>query len=203
MARLLTTAVLVAFLCSLLHEIEAFSSRSAIPASLLAQSSSLLGSNNCLQRPSTAIYATDDDNDDDDDDDDDGDDDDEMDSSDLGDWRKFRASLIDGEEDFSSSPQAAKKKSVAVQNEALLEQQNKELAAEYRSGVWAHTIGQPEVGGLLCRMPIEAEIFYHGTGHWKEKLDIMVSLDDNDVASSSETITDEDPGLLGYAKVNR
>ena len=87
-------------------------------------------------------------------------DDEEIDDSSLGDWRKFRASLIDGGLPGSTEQkEKPSKKSVAEKNEELLAQQNEKLAEEYRSGVWAHTVGQPEVGGLLCRMPLEAELY--------------------------------------------
>ena len=127
-------------------------------------------------------------------DDDDDDDDDELDDASLGDWRKFRASLIDGglpgettagdstkTDDNQDTKKSKKNKSVAAQNEALLAQQNEQLAEEYRTGIWAHTIGQAEVGGLLCRMPLEAELYLGANGgYWKEKLDLMLSLESMD-----------------------
>jgi hypothetical protein len=33
------------------------------------------------------------------------------------------------------------------------------LAQEYLNGVWAHDTSSPEVGGLVCRMPLELEIY--------------------------------------------
>jgi hypothetical protein len=50
-----------------------------------------------------------------------------------GDWRAFRRSL-------TKSEQTPKQQRLAVakQNEKVLESQNESLAAEYRSGVWAH-----------------------------------------------------------------
>lgn len=113
----------------------------------------------------TRLYASNDEGEDDDDDD--------MEDVDLGDWRKFRASLIDtgistGEEEKNKEKES--KPSVADKNEQLLEKQNAQLAEEYRSGVWAHTTGEPEVGGLLCRMPLEAELFYGEKGYWKKQL---------------------------------
>ena len=50
-------------------------------------------------------------------------------------------------------------KSVSKQNEELLEAQNSALAQEYLNGVWAHDTSSPEVGGLVCRMPLELEIY--------------------------------------------
>lgn len=110
----------------------------------------------------------------------------------LGDWRKFRASLIAREEEQqdifndedkqksnknnkSNKENTVTIKSVSKENEVLLEQQNSQLAKEYKEGVWAHLIAEPEVGGLLCRMPIEGELYW-GTGYWKKRLDTMLSI---------------------------
>ena len=146
--------------------------------------------------PSLLRAVPDDDDDEEDDDDDEG----ELDSS-LGDWRKFRATLIDGGlpgEQSSVGGQEVKKerKAVAEKNEALLAQQNEKLAEEYKSGVWAHTIGQPEVGGLLCRMPFEAELYMgKNGGYWKEKLDVMLSLE-SDTDKTTDEEADSDTKML-------
>jgi hypothetical protein len=51
-------------------------------------------------------------------------------------------------------------KSVSKRNKELLSTQNVALAEEYsRGGVWAHESGVLEVGGLVCRMPLEGEIY--------------------------------------------
>jgi hypothetical protein len=216
-----------------------------------------------------AINNEEDHDEDDDDDDDDEEEDMIVDDAALGDWRKFRATLIDGglptansgadtttttttttttgmttttalyttilpTEDGSSSTSSTiasssmvdesssptlkkRRRTVAAQNEALLAQQNQPLAEEYRTGIWAHTIGQAEVGGLLCRMPVEAELYYHGTGYWKDKLDIMVQLepasspsppeDSQAVAasssSSSSSLGDKEQELNTNAKVEQ
>lgn len=50
-------------------------------------------------------------------------------------------------------------KSVSKKNEELLLSQNEQLANEYITGVWAHEAPVPEVGGLVCRLPLEAEIY--------------------------------------------
>jgi hypothetical protein len=50
-------------------------------------------------------------------------------------------------------------KSVSKKNEKLLAAQNAALAEEYFHGVWAHESAIPEVGGLVCRLPLEAEIY--------------------------------------------
>jgi hypothetical protein len=147
-------------------------------------------------------------NDEDDEEEDDDDDDDILTDVSLGDWRKFRASLIDGGLPGENGGkkvkvEPTKNKSVAAENEVLLAQQNEKLAEEYRSGVWAHTVGQPEVGGLLCRMPLEAELYYGGTGYWKKKLDIMLALDP--INSEGEKKLDEEVDLeiLTRSKVDR
>ena len=58
-------------------------------------------------------------------------------------------------------------KSVSEENEQLLTTQNSDLAEEYVNGVWAHESAIPEVGGLVCRMPLEVEI-YRGGGDFSE-----------------------------------
>lgn len=125
-------------------------------------------------------------NEDETDEDEDGDEE-ELNADSLGDWRKFRASLIDGGlpsdkpktvDSSSSSKKLSSKKSVAAKNEELLAKQNQALAEEYRTGVWAHKISQAEVGGLLCRMPLEAELYLgKRKSYWKEKLNIMLRLE--------------------------
>ena len=132
-------------------------------------------------------------------------DDDDEETPDLGDWRKFRASLIQQEtaeeEDMmmdesvpcdtatpssttnnnnNSNPQQQASSSSATHkssktkpnnalNEALLAQQNQALADEYRQGVWAHVTTEPEVGGLLARLPLEAQLYYSATANDNQK----------------------------------
>jgi hypothetical protein len=139
-----------------------------------------------------------------DDDDDDDDDETEEDIA-LGDWRKFRASLIHsglpGADDVADQKEekAKSKKSVAKENEKLLQEQNQELAREYQAGVWAHVVAEPEVGGLLCRLPIEAEIYLGANGgYWKEKLSAMLSLD---LSYTSKKKEGEEEEALNDAKV--
>mmetsp|Transcript_15035 Transcript_15035/g.36735 ORF Transcript_15035/g.36735 Transcript_15035/m.36735 type:complete len:490 (+) Transcript_15035:270-1739(+) len=106
--------------------------------------------------------------DDDDEDFDDDDEDDEfIDTDSLGDWRAFRRNLAfdeqDGEETEENEPSSSLKtkpiKSVSKANEEILISQNEKLAAEYLTGVWAHPVATPEVGGLVARMPLERELF--------------------------------------------
>ena len=169
------------------------------------------------QKNSLALFAAADDEEEDDDDEYD------IDDSSLGDWRKFRASLIDeglpGEDTkdeettnynaISKTEDSKKKtrKSVAAKNEKLLEEQNAQLAEEYKAGIWAHTIQQAEVGGLLCRMPLEAELYLGDSasgGYWKQKLDLMLTDTDN---SKSDVVKglqlDEDPETVTIAKVDQ
>jgi len=47
---------------------------------------------------------------------------------------------------------------VAPQNEELLREQNEELWREYYGGAWAHASPGPEAGGLICRMPLQAQL---------------------------------------------
>lgn len=159
--------------------------------------------------------------DDDNDDDDDDDDDYSIDDASL-DWRKFRASLIDeglpGEvtsqkdgkiSDSTTNAEDKKKtrKSVAVQNEKLLEEQNAQLAEEYKTGIWAHTVPQAEVGGLLCRMPLEAELYLgNDGGYWKQKLDLMLT-DAGDDKAKGDVVKglrlDEDPETVTISRVDQ
>ena len=80
---------------------------------------------------------------------DDDDDDDMIDVDSLGDWRAFRRSLAANSSSSSSSEQErltvpsqvaapSRSKTVSRENEELLETQSRELADEYRKGVWAH-----------------------------------------------------------------
>lgn len=127
---------------------------------------------------------------------DDDDDDVSIDPDSLGDWRAFRRNLaqsgIGVSESSSESAEGgskekkpeAKPKSVSKRNEELLMSQNKALANEYRTGVWAHEAPNAEVGGLLCRLPLEAEI-YRNTEHSLigKKLETRLSLDNGDLPS--------------------
>eukprot|EP00980_Cylindrotheca_fusiformis_P028177 scaffold22585_cov149-Cylindrotheca_fusiformis.AAC.7 len=94
----------------------------------------------------------------------------------LADWRKFRASLIAQETKTNEGDSSSAPPSVAKENEKLLQEQNEALAKEYKREVWAHLIPDPEVGGLICRMPIEGELYW-GTGFWKDKLDALLRMD--------------------------
>lgn len=132
----------------------------------------------------------------DDDDEEDDDDDEYIETTDLGDWRSFRKTLVDsgisyesteagyldtdtkkdtetktstssdtetGEDfdvvDASKGSLAERPTSVSKANEELLEKQSETLAKEYKDGVWAHESGFAEIGGLVVRMPLEAEIY--------------------------------------------
>lgn len=68
--------------------------------------------------------------------DDDEDDDDYIDTEALGDWRDFRRTLV---------PSGSSVK-ICEENEQVLASQSPELAAEYRTGVWAH-----ETPTVRCR----------------------------------------------------
>lgn len=108
---------------------------------------------------------------DDEEDDDDEDDDDYIDTDSLGDWRNFRRSLTVGEhddDDTAGDASATSSKTLleafssereVTENEMILQSQNKKLAEEYASGVWAHETATPEVGGLVIRMPLEVELY--------------------------------------------
>lgn len=97
--------------------------------------------------------------------DDEEDDDEFIDTDSLGDWRTFRRNLTFEEpekqqqEKDEEAVKEKRPKSVSKENEQILLSQNEELAREYITGVWAHEVAQPEVGGLVVRMPLEAEIY--------------------------------------------
>jgi len=70
---------------------------------------------------------------------DDDDDDDYIDTDSLGDWRNFRRSLSMGDNDDGSAATAmASAEREITENEKVLEKQNKKLAEEYASDIWAH-----------------------------------------------------------------
>lgn len=143
----------------------------AVEASLRSQRTTF-----CLMSPS-------DEDDDGDDGNDDDDEDDDIDPNSLGDWRAFRMNLANSDGLSSSSVEGileetetstasasydsstasnrpkSRPKSVSKQNEQLLNAQNAALADEYLNGAWAHESAVAEVGGLVCRMPLEAEIY--------------------------------------------
>lgn len=59
----------------------------------------------------------------------------------------------------TTASSSSRPKSVSKRNERLLDSQNAALAEEYLTGAWAHESPVPEAGGLVCRMPLEAEIY--------------------------------------------
>ena len=131
-------------------------------------------------------------------DDDDDDDDDEYDDIQLGDWRQFRMNLAetgiktpqdvrkpaeDKDESANSaiSEEPKRPRSVSKKNEELLKSQNQQLADEYLSGVWAHEISEPELGSLVCRLPVEAEIWRSkGKSSIGRKLQNHLKLDEDE-----------------------
>lgn len=73
-------------------------------------------------------------------------------------WRAFRARLISGGVAVTGEvPVAVERLAVAPANEELLREQSTALWREYSTGAWAHVAPQPEAGGLLCRVPIQAQ----------------------------------------------
>ena len=199
------------FVSSLVVEIRAYAFvPQAVTSSIgtRLQSSQRSASSSSSTQSSFLLQATESDGIDFGDDDEEDDDDIELDDSALGDWRKFRASLIDGglktsADEPGDAGKLKKRQPVAEQNEKLLEEQNAKLAEEYRSGVWAHIIGEPEVGGLLCRLPIEAEIYYGEEGHWKDKIKLMISMDDSSAIKENPDRLDEESDLLTETRVNQ
>lgn len=84
---------------------------------------------------------------DNDEEEDDDDDDEYIDTDSLGDWRNFRRSLAMGDaddnnessKDSTASSMVSNEREV-TENEQVLKEQNKELAEEYASGIWAHQV---------------------------------------------------------------
>lgn len=112
---------------------------------------------------------------DDNNDEDDDDDDDEYISDDtLGDWRTFRSTLVgnglsspslsetgenkDYEEGDKPKVEKTEEEKEVSANVELLFSQSDKLGEEYLSGAWAHEAPDVEVGGLVVRLPLEAEI---------------------------------------------
>ena len=57
---------------------------------------------------------------------------------------------------------------IIIISRVLLSSQNSVLAEEYLSGVWAHESSIIEVGGLVCRMPLDYTyryFIYNRIGH--------------------------------------
>ena len=150
-----------------------------------------------------------------DDEDEMGDDEEYIDESFLDDWRSFRANLANsgistqsedrmvdkssggaGSSDDSSPVASSRPKSVSKRNEELLKSQNAELYKEYESGVWAHEAPAPEVGGLLCRLPLEAEIYrnakYCPVG--RKLQDILERNDEDSTAAQPPSQSDDGLG---------
>ncbi len=123
-------------------------------------------------------------------DDDEEEEDDYIDDSALGDWRTFRSSLVGSgltspesenlreqstnEEQLSSSSASSSSSSTSTQtskeetekdispNVELLFSQSDKLGEEYLTGAWAHESPGVEIGGLVVRLPLEAEIYKNG-----------------------------------------
>lgn len=99
----------------------------------------------------------------------------------LGDWRAFRARLVEGglpvvgEADSATSNATKLSKPKAKLDEAnvaLAKSQSLVMAAELSDpgAVWAHEVSSPEVGCLLIRLPLEAAIVLNKESHWGGKL---------------------------------
>ena len=61
--------------------------------------------------------------------------------------------------DASKGSSIDRPKSVSKGNEDLLNEQSSSLAKEYKDNVWAHESTIAEVGGLVVRLPLEAELY--------------------------------------------
>ena len=133
-----------------------------VPSSLSANRSpsSAFGLERKQKRVSPSFLYGDSFQDNDDEEEDDDDDDDEyIDTDSLGDWRNFRRSLAMGDaddndessKDSTASSMASNEREV-TENEQVLKKQNKELAEEYASGIWAHqvaTVSAEKMAGTI------------------------------------------------------
>ncbi|KAJ1445957.1 hypothetical protein M885DRAFT_578381 [Pelagophyceae sp. CCMP2097] len=96
----------------------------------------------------------------------------------LGDWRAFRAQLMETgvvtTED--AAPEAETKEArkptagPSARNSALVEAQSAKLFRELKIGSWAHDVANPEVGGLLLRMPLEMQLVSTPKSYWGSRL---------------------------------
>ena len=64
----------------------------------------------------------------------------------------------DGTGETATPSEPAERQSVAPENEELLKSQNEALYKEYYGGAWAHESPGVEVGGLVCRRPLQAQL---------------------------------------------
>ncbi|KAL3756258.1 hypothetical protein ACHAWU_007209 [Discostella pseudostelligera] len=109
----------------------------------------------------------------------------------------------------SSLPKSRRPKSVSEANEQLLTTQNSALAKEYLTGVWAHESAIPEVGGLVCRMPLEVEIYRTSSSDLSMHRKLMKLLDsekvvqDEDWTSSSSTRDGSSSTDIGGGTIQR
>jgi hypothetical protein len=91
----------------------------------------------------------------------------------LGDWRAFRRNLVTNGANSSNNNKWSSRAATTTastsksrgelgctKNLIVLEKQNAVLAQEYKTQLWAHEIATPEVGALLLRMPLEAELVH-------------------------------------------
>lgn len=86
--------------------------------------------------------------------------------------------------DASKGSSIERPTSVSKANEELLETQSETLAKEYKGGVWAHEASFAEVGGLVVRMPLEAEIYKNKENSIIGK-ELASRLEDSDVSKKS------------------
>lgn len=75
--------------------------------------------------------------------------------------------------------------------QALLQRQSETLFNEYIEGSWAHVSACPEIGGLVCRLPLQAELVAQmrhaeGSSLWGDRLrsELLSDLPSMDAASS-------------------
>lgn len=113
-------------------------------------------------------------------------------------WRNFRANLIasglkttDDGSAVSDAAEPSLRSTVAPANEELLRRQNAAMWEEYVNGAWAHVAPGPEAGGLVCRMPLQAQLISQmrrgaGTSIWGDLLAERLAAEVPDAEASEE-----------------
>ena len=124
-------------------------------------------------------------------------------------WRAFRAKLIsggikttdDGTGETATPSEPAERQSVAPENEELLKSQNEALYKEYYGGAWAHESPGVEVGGLVCRLPLQAQLTRlmrsgEGRSVWGDRMREQLLADVPRLDSGNATSAEEETARL-------
>lgn len=84
-------------------------------------------------------------------------------------------------------------KNISLKNLCLLKKQNLPLAREFMNEVWSHEISQPEVGGILCRLPLQMQL-------WRLEDKSLTGINfQKEVQMSDNAFLDDGSNLLSYS----